>query len=72
MSDALNSSSNYSQTDLWMLIRREDGAEYLLTLQASYEYADHTLQLILMDLYCSDELRSRFKEGYFLNFYVSS
>jgi hypothetical protein len=41
-------------------------------VEASYEDTRPTLQLKLIDLHCSDDLRSKFEEGDLLNFYVSS
>jgi len=37
--------------------------------EASYEEAEPTLQLELINLHYSDELRSKFKKGDLLNFY---
>jgi len=53
----LNSSIIYSQTDLWASIGTHDCSEHLVTL------GEPTLQLELIDLYCSDELGCKFKEG---------
>lgn len=37
--------------------------------EASYEDTKTTLWLELIDLHCSDDLKSKFKEGDLLNFY---
>jgi hypothetical protein len=54
---------------MWTSIRTEDCSEHLLTIFKHLKDAEPTLQFKLIDLHCSDELRSKFKEGYSLNFF---
>jgi hypothetical protein len=69
MAETLKSSSSY--VDRFVDFDKDRGLfrTFANPCDASYEDAEPTLQLKLIDPHCSGELRSKFKEGDLLNFY---